>query len=400
VIKEFIADEIVTSSSSRQGKLIRYRPGRLRVSNSTGKILSLESFSKSKTSLVARSKKRLRCIIPGLIDPHTHLVFGGARSDEWSQRLEGTSYQDIAAKGGGIKRSVRSTRELSETELLASSKKRLEAFGRFGVTSLEIKSGYGLNLETELKLLKCIKELKRHTQLSIFSTFMGAHALPPEFDSSESYVEHLIKVILPRIRHLADFQDVFVERGYFGVKESIRLLKAGRELGLIPRVHAHEFGRTGGVLVAARVRAASADHLQYINDDDIRRLKKAQVVPVILPGTSFFLGAKKFSPAKKLWKAGLPVAIASDFNPGTNPSYNFPLFGTFAAVFAGLSLDQILVAQTWHAAQALQRSDCGRLAKGMRADFVSLDADRYEDMYYHYGCSLVRDVFVAGKKIF
>ena len=398
MIKEFIADEIVTSSSSRQGELIRYRPGCLRVSKSTGKILSVGPLSKSKTSLTS-SKKRFRCIIPGLVDPHTHLVFAGSRSDEWSQRLEGKSYQEIAAEGGGIKRSVRSTRELSVNKLLAIAKKRLNAFARFGVTSVEIKSGYGLNLQTELKLLQCIKDLKRQTSLSIFSSFMGAHALPPEFDSTESYVEHLIKVILPRVKNLADFQDVFVERGYFGVIESIRLLKAGKRLGLIPRVHAHEFGRTGGVQVAASVGAASADHLQYMNDEDVARLKRAKVVPVILPGTSFFLGAKKFSPAKKMWKAGLPVAIASDFNPGTNPSYNLPLFGSFAAIFAGLSLDQVLIAQTWHAAQALRRTDRGRLAKGLRADFVSLDADRFEDMYYYYGCSLVRDVYVAGKKI-
>lgn len=392
---EIIADEI--ASASPQGRFFRMGPARVVVHN--GQIKSVSSVSRSKLSSRSRKVVRERVLIPGLIDCHTHLVFAGDRADEWNRRLKGETYESIAESGGGIRKTVLATRNASSSELLNLAKSRLRESMALGVTTMEIKSGYGLDLESELKILDVIARLKKETPVSIFATFMGAHALPREFSNTESYIRYLIERILPKIKGKADFQDVFCERGYFSEQESIRLLNAGKKFGLKPKVHAHEFERSGGVNVAAKTRAVSADHLMVVSDSDIGKLKKSGTVPVILPGTSFFLGAKKFAPALKMWRAKLPVAIASDFNPGTNPSFNLPLCGTLAAIHQGLSLDQILTAQTLHAAFALGLRDRGSIAKGLRADLVGLDAASFEEIYYSYGSSQVNSVYLAGKKV-
>lgn len=392
----FYADQIVSSNAKRG--LVRYEPGYLKVGKS-GKILDVGRLSRSKLASSSKSIIREKCIIPGLIDSHTHLVYGGVRAGEWNRRLKGESYEAIAREGGGIQTTVRETRRASKAELLKLAKARLKKILRFGVTSLEVKTGYGLDFDSEKKCLEVIQALKQQSKISIYSTFLAAHALAPEFSKTSKYVDHIIESMLPAIQGLADFQDVFVERGFFGVEESVRLLEAGAKLGLRPKVHAHEFGRTGGVEVARRCRAVSADHLQHMNDEDLRALKSSKTVPVVLPGTSFFLGGDEYAPARKIWDAGLPLAIASDYNPGTNPSHNFPLCGSIAALKEGLSLDEILIAQTDHAARALGLTDRGLLQKGKRADFVCLDARGFEEMYYYYGDSLAKGVYVAGKKV-
>jgi len=362
----------------------------------TGRILAIGKTSLQKFK---NKKKVYGCILPGLIDPHTHLVFAGQRAGEWAKRLAGVTYQDIARKGGGIQTTVRATRVASEVELFRIAKKRVERFLAQGVTTLEAKTGYGLDQESELKTLRVMKSLNQRTPLQIVSTFLGAHAPAPEFKTTSAFVDHLISDVLPKVKGLAEFQDVFVEEGYFGKKEAIRLLLAGKAFGLKPKVHAHEFGRTGGVEVAVKVGAISADHLQYMSEGDISQMKKAGVIPVILPCTSFFLGGAKYAPARKMWDAGLPVAIASDFNPGTNPSWNLPLCGSMAAMKEGLNLDEVLIAQTKHAAWAIGRKDRGVLSTGMKADFIALDAKNFEEMYYHYGTQLVEAVFIDAKKI-
>lgn len=373
------------------------RPGFLKI-NSAGRILEVGRLSESKLKIRSKDILREKVIIPGLVDAHTHLVFAGDRSAEWGQRLQGTTYQEIAKRGGGILRTLHATRAATEAQLFELAKSRLKIFLSHGVTTLEAKSGYGLSLSSEIKILKVIQRLKRQSAQRIFSTFMGAHAVPNGFKSS-TYIDYLISDLLPIAAKLADFQDVFCEDGYFNEKESIRLLQAGRKLGLIPRVHAHEFGRSGGVRVATKVKALSADHLMAMNEGDMKALKKAKVTPVLLPGTSFFLGAKRFAPAKKMWAMGLKPAIATDFNPGTNPTMNMPLCGTLAAIHYGLSLDQVLTAQTLHGAYSLGRSDFGSLEKGQWADFVSLDAKHFEELYYSYGNSLVKSVVICGKKV-
>ncbi len=393
---DFLADEI--ASPSRRGSFFRFRPGCVRISPA-GKILSVESFSRSRLRYHSKKIKRMKSVIPGLIDAHTHLVFAGNRAKEWGLRLQGISYQEIARRGGGIQETVRATRMAPEDTLVRLSMKRLKTFLSFGVTTLETKSGYGLDLASELKILSVISKLKRLSPVQIFSTFMGAHACPKNFESNSEYISYLIRKVLPRVSKLANFQDVFCEKGYFSEEESIRLLNAGKKWGLKPKVHAHEFGRTGGVEAACRVRAVSADHLMILNHRDIQKLKSHRVIPVILPGTSFFLGARYFAPARKLWDAGLSVAIASDFNPGTNPTLNLPLCGTLAAVHQGLNLEEVLTAQTYHAALALGLKDRGCLEAGMRADFVELDAESFEEMYYSYGTSRLGSVYICGKKV-
>ncbi len=315
-------------------------------------------------------------------------------------RLEGMSYQEIAHRGGGIQSTVQATRKSPPKELFLLAQERIQKAITFGLTSIEVKSGYGLDLENELKILRLIKKLKEVSKIQIFSSFLGAHALSRKFKTSDQYVDWIIENVLPSLNGLADFQDVFVERNYFGVNESIRLLKAGERFGLKPKVHAHEFGRTGGVKVASSVGAISADHLQYMSAGDIGVLKRKGIIPVVLPGTSFFLGAKKFAPARKMLDRGLRVAIASDFNPGTNPSFNPALMGTLAAVHYGLTLREVLTAQTYHAALALDLRDRGVLAPGFKADFVCLSVPHFEMMYYYYGQSFVESVFIDGKKIF
>lgn len=395
---EVWADEIATPIS--RGGFVRIKPGKLLIS-SAGLIQEVSCLPTS--ALKNRSKKiqREKTIIPGFVDCHTHLVFAGNRADEWNERLKGATYQAIAAKGGGIQSTVRKTRAAKAEDLYKGALERLRQMLRMGTTTVEIKTGYGLSLESELKLLHVIQKLKRKSPQTVLTTFMPAHAKAPEFDSTAEYVDHLISKTLPKVkRGLADFQDVFCEQGYFDEKESLRLLKAGKKIGLMPKVHAHEFGRTGGVKVAAEVGAVSADHLMYMNENDMALLKKFKVVPVVLPGTCFFLGAKKFSPAREMWDRGLPVAIGSDFNPGTNPSFNLPLCGTMAAIHQNLNLDEVLTAQTWHSALALGLKDRGCLEAGMRADFLVLDAQSFEEIYYSYGETNVSSVYIRGKKTY
>ncbi|MDB5036572.1 MAG: imidazolonepropionase, partial [Bacteriovoracaceae bacterium] len=241
--------------------------------------------------------------------------------------------------------------------------------------------------------------LRKRTPQSLVSTFMGAHARPKEFNSNADYLLYLEKKILPQVEGLASFQDIFCEKGYFTEAETVSLLKAGKKFGLLPKVHAHEFGRTGGVRAAVKVNAISADHLMSLDESDIQLLAQSKVIPVLLPGSSFFLGAKSFAPARRMWDAGLKVAIASDFNPGTNPSQNFPLFGTMAAIFQGLSLEEVLCAQTLHGALALNLHDRGTLEPGMRADFIAWDYEHFEEIYYSYGSSRVISVYLGGKKV-
>lgn len=394
---EIFADRLETPSFRQRGKIHSWDRVRLSFDPQTKKIKSIERVSQKKLASVP-ARRRAKLILPGFVDPHTHLVFAGDRAKEWKWRLSGMSYQEIAKKGGGIRTTMKASRKASEAELLKSAQQRLKHFLAQGVTTLEIKSGYGLDFSSELKILRVIQKLKSASPVQIFSTFMGAHALPPEFANVDQYIEYLCHSVLPEVSELADFQDVFVEKGYFSARQALKILKVGKGYGLQPRVHAHEFGRTGGVKVACQVKALSADHLQYLSAQDIRALKKAKVVPVILPGTSFFLGAKRFAPARALWDAGLPVAIASDFNPGTNPGMALIYGGTLAAIHQKLTLEEVFTAQTWHAAQALGRRDRGLLRPGMRADFILCDCLGFENLYYHYGLNQVERVFIGGKE--
>jgi len=388
--KELYADEIV--GPTREG-FKRWSSARITFNQ---RILKIEKISSSLLARAPRSR-RVKTLIPGLVDPHTHMVFAGDRSREWEARLRGETYQSIAKKGGGIAVTVTSTKKETPQNLEKIAVSRIQEWFNYGCTSLEMKSGYGLDLASELKTLKVIQSLKKKLPLQIFSTFMGAHKIP-KGQSESDYIDCIVEEMLPQVAPLADFQDIFCEQGYFGEATGERLLDAGLRLGLKAKVHAHEFGRTGGVNLAVRKKAVSADHLQYLNRADILKLKKAKVVPVVLSGTSFFLGAKKFAPAREMLDAGLPVALASDFNPGTNPGMNLPLVGTLAAIHQKLSLEEALTGQTRNAAKALGLEDRGAFEPGYRADFAVLDAQGFETIYYHYGKSWVERVFIGGQE--
>ncbi len=392
---QIFADEIASPQAG--GGFLRLSPGVMRVSGD--RIVSVARGVRSDVSRLSSQSIRLKAITPALIDCHTHLIFAGDRSQEWGERLAGKSYQQIAGEGGGIAKTVSQTRKASPATLKDLALKRLKTMLNFGVGTVEIKSGYGLDLDSELKILKLIKDLKKICPQTLMATFMGAHAIPQEFKNEHDYVNHLMDEVLPRIKGLANFQDVFCEKGYFSAKESIRLLRAGTKYGLKPKVHAHEFGRTGGVKAAVETHAVSADHLMVTNAEDLKLLKRAHVIPVILPGTSFFLGAKKFANAKAMKAMGLRIAIASDFNPGTNPSLNLPLAGTLAAIHQGLDLQTVLTGQTHHAALALGLKDRGCLQKGYRADFIEVDGSQFEEIYYSYGSPRIRSVYLGGKKV-
>lgn len=392
-LQTFYADELV--SPRLRGSL--HRQYAVKISVKDGEILDIEKISRASLASISKKSIRLKTVIPGLVDCHTHLVFGGDRSAEWNLRLSGMSYQDIAKAGGGIKSTMKATRSLAAQDLFSQARLRMLEALRFGVTTLEVKTGYGLNLESELKLLDVITRLKKSGPQSVLTTFMAAHALPPEFETYHSYAEWIVRALLPRVQGRAEFQDVFCEKGYFSEEDSVYLLEAGKKYGLRPKVHAHEFGRTGGVRAAVRTKAISADHLMHLSRHDISALKRASVVPVLLPGTTFFLREKHYAPARALIDAGVPVALGSDFNPGTCPTLNFPLIGSFAAVHMKMTLDEVLWSQTVGSSMALGLRDRGRLERGMRADFIELDSAGFESLYYHFGSPPISRVVIGGR---
>jgi imidazolonepropionase len=344
-----------------------------------------------------------RVIVPGFVDSHTHLVFAGSREDEFEQRLRGLSYQAIAAQGGGINATVRRVRDASKDELKAMARRRLDRLLSFGITTVEVKSGYGLSLADEIKCLEVIAELNAEGPLELVPTFLGAHAVPPEFRSDrEGYLRLLTEEMLPEVarRKLAEFCDVFCEAGVFSLAESERILQRAAELGLRLKLHADELTPLGGAELAARVGAVSADHLLCISDAGIEALAEAGTVATLLPGTAFFLGVE-YAPARRLIDHGVTVALASDCNPGTCPTENLPLVGTMACVQMGMLPAEALTALTLNAAAAVGRADrLGSLEVGKQADLVILDVPDYRHLFYHFGVSHVWRVIKRGRVVY
>jgi imidazolonepropionase len=344
-----------------------------------------------------------KCVIPGLVDSHTHLIFAGSRDDEFEQRLSGATYQQIAAQGGGINATVRRVRAASKDELKLLARRRLDRLLSFGVTTAEVKSGYGLNVADEIKCLDAIAELNAEGPLELVPTFLGAHALPPEFrEDREGYLRLLTQEMLPEVarRRLAEFCDVFCETGVFSLAESERVLLRARELGLRLKLHADELTPLGGAELAARLGAVSADHLLCISDAGIEALAASGTVATLLPGTAFFLGVES-APARRLIERGVRVALASDCNPGTCPTENLPLVGTMACTQMGMLPAEALAALTINAAAAVGRADrLGSLEVGKQADLVILDVPDYRQMFYHFGVSHVWRVIKRGRVVY
>jgi imidazolonepropionase len=344
-----------------------------------------------------------KIVLPGFVDSHTHLLFAGSREDEFEQRLQGLSYQEITARGGGIASTVRHVRRASRDELKSLARPRLERFLRFGVTTVEVKSGYGLTPADERKCLEVIADLNAEGPLELVPTFLGAHAVPPEFAHDRSgYLRLLCDDMLPEVARcrLAEFCDVFCETGVFSLEESERLLSRANELGLQLKLHADELTPLGGAELAARLGAVSADHLLCITDAGIDALAASGTVATLLPGTAFFLGLE-YAPARRLIERGAVVSLASDCNPGTCPTENLPLVGSMACTQMGMLPGEVLTALTLHAAAALGRADrIGSLAPGKQADLVVFSVPDYRHLFYHFGVSHVWRVFKRGRVVF
>jgi imidazolonepropionase len=344
-----------------------------------------------------------KVVLPGFVDSHTHLIFAGSREDEFEQRLQGLSYQEISARGGGIASTVRQVRRASRDELKALARPRLERFLRFGVTTVEVKSGYGLTPADELKCLGAIADLNEEGPCELVPTFLGAHAVPPEFrDDRAGYLRLLCDDMLPEVvrSRLAEFCDVFCETGVFDLEESERILTRAKALGMRLKVHADELTPLGGAELAVRLGAASADHLLCVSEAGIDALAASGTVATLLPGTAFFLGLP-YAPARRLIARGAAVALASDCNPGTCPTENLPLVGAMACTQMGMLPGEALTSLTLNAAAALGRSGrLGSLAVGKQADLVVCAVPDYRHLFYHFGVSHVWRVYKRGRVVF
>jgi imidazolonepropionase len=314
-----------------------------------------------------------RTILPAWVDSHTHLVFATSREQEFVDRINGLSYEEIAARGGGILNSARRLNDMSEEELYDVSQERLLEVMAHGTGAIEIKSGYGLSLYSEMKMLRVIRRLKENNPIPIKASFLAAHAYPPEFKNDhEGYLRLIIEEMLPQIADegLADYMDVFCEKGFFSVEETARLLEAGSKFGLKPKIHANQLHYSGGVQVGVSHEAISVDHLECIGDEEINALKNSDTIPTLLPGAAFFLGIQ-YQPARKLIDAGLPVCLATDYNPGSCPSGNVPLLLTIACTQLKMTPEEAINAVTLNGAAALELSDeLGSIAVGKKANLI------------------------------
>ena len=339
--------------------------------------------------------------LPGFVDPHTHLPFAGTRQDEFGLKLQGVSYQEIASRGGGIRGTVRQTRAISLPDLVAVCRKRLDQMLLCGTTTLEAKSGYGLDLETELKQLQALQQLAGLHPLTVIPTFMGAHEIPDDFQGrNREYLDHLLQDILPQVqkKQLAGFVDIFCEDGYFSYGEAEYYLRQAAAMGFKIKLHADEFTSNGAAELAARLNAVSAEHLVAISDEEIVKIAASQTACVLLPGVSFFLRLGHYAPAQKILAAQGIVALGTDFNPGSS-MISSQLFIFHLAVFQmGLTIEQAMNAVTINAAYAIDRQhQVGSLAVGKKLDLLLLDIPDYKYLAYHLGINPVRTVLKAGK---
>lgn len=343
-------------------------------------------------------------VLPGLIDCHTHLIHAGSRAHEFRMRAVGKTYQEIAKDGGGILSTVRATRDASEDALLMSAKDRADEMLARGITTVEIKSGYGLDIKCEEKILKVARMLSEHHPIDVVPTFLGAHVVPPEFrDKRNEYVDLVANEMLPRFggAGLCRFCDVFVEEGAFTKDEARRIAKAADSLGIRIRMHIDQFGDGGGGLLAAELKAISADHCDYVSDEGMQAMAKAGVVAVLLPAAVMFAKSGRYAPGRRLIDNGVCVAVSTDFNPGTSPTTDLLLCATLAVVQMGLTIDEALMAITRNAARTLGLEDeIGSIEVGKCANLVSFAVPHEDDLLYRFGTNFAKVVIKNGKIVF
>jgi imidazolonepropionase len=343
-----------------------------------------------------------KTVTPGLVDPHTHFVYAGSRESEFAMRLSGATYMEIMNAGGGIHATTKATREASKETLYEESKRRLDQFLLHGVTTVEAKSGYGLSLEHEVKQLTVAKQLDETHPVDVVSTFMGAHAVPAEWkDNPDGFVRVIVEEMIPKVSELglAEFNDVFCERGVFTPEQARTILEAGKAYGLMPKIHADEIEPYGGAELAAEVGAVSADHLLRASDEGIRRMAEKGVIAVLLPGTAFFLMTKSAN-ARKIIDAGVAVALSTDCNPGSSPTVSLPLIMNLGCLQMGMTPAEALAAVTINAAHAINRGhEIGSIEVGKKADLVLFDVPNYMQLIYHYGMNHTDTVVKNGRVV-
>jgi len=333
-----------------------------------------------------------KVVVPGFVDSHTHTMFAGHRAQEFVLRSRGATYQEIGEAGGGILNTIRHVRTASKKELKRQTARYLAEMMKHGTTTVEMKSGYGLDMDSEVKMIEAIHEMEKEEMMSVVPTFMGAHAVPPEYAGRTSaYVDLLVNEIIPYVgkRKLAMFCDVFCERGYFGIDDAERILNRGKDAGMLPKIHAEELYPMGGAELAGRVGAVSADHLEHITESGMEALKTSGVVATVLPGVSFFLN-HGYAPARRMIDNGVAVAIASDFNPGSCMSFSMPMMMTIACAQMRISPAEALTAATLNGAAALNMSSSvGSIETGKKADLLIADIPDYTFLAYHFGTNHV-----------
>jgi imidazolonepropionase len=375
-------------------KLEIIKDGALLVSD--GVIAAVDARAKVEALPEARDAQRLelggRIALPGFVDSHTHLIHAASRAEEYELKIQGASYEEIARKGGGILNSVKKLRAATSAALKQRACDALKQFAAHGTTTVEAKSGYGIDVASELKILRLHKELSAEGPLEIVSTFLGAHVVPAEFRSkpggTEKYISLLLEQLLPEVvnSQLAEFCDVFCDRGAFSREQSKRILAEGKRHGLAPRLHAEQLSRTGAAQLAVELQAASCDHLEQVNQSDIRALAKSDTVATLLPGCDFHLGLGKYAPARKLIEAGAIVALATDYNPGTSPTMSMPMILSLACNELRMTPAEAIAAATINGAYALRREkSIGSLEVGKLADLAVFDVADYREIPYYFG---------------
>lgn len=344
-----------------------------------------------------------RLLTPGLIDSHTHPAFAATRELEFEMRSQGKTYQEIAAAGGGIRNSVRKLRDISESDLADLVERRLNLMLQHGTTTAECKSGYGLSTEAELKSLGAIKTASARSKLHTYSTLLGAHEVPDEYrDDRNAYIDLIIQEMIPNVaaKGLADYCDVFCEEGVYTIEETEKILLAAREHGMQLKFHADEFVSSGGAELAVRLGALSADHLMAISDKGIAAMTGSRTVATLLPGTTFFLGTNTWAPARKLLDAGVTVALATDFNPGSNMSLSMPFVMTLAVIYLRMTPLEAIQAATFGAARSMGIEEtAGTISAGFQADAALWEADNYRQLPYFYGSNRLSHLIVGGQQI-
>ncbi len=390
------------------GKLVTYNPSSGKVEESTKQEIFISDDRIAKIGNDVGDAENVvnagnGLVTPGFVDSHTHPVFAEVRSEEFALRAEGKSYQEIAADGGGILSTVRGVCDASEDELVEKVFTRLEKFLALGTTTLEAKSGYGLSVKDELKSLRALKRASQRSEVDVVPTFLGAHDFPAEYrDRRDEYVSLICEEMIQAVtaENLAEYCDVFCEKGWFDLEQSRRIFETAADHGLQPRLHADEFEDSGAASLAAELGAASADHLMHVSDEGLAKMKEAGVVATLLPGTTFFLGKSKYAPARKILDSGITVALATDYNPGSSFIQSMPLIMSLACLHLDMTVEEVFTAATFGGASALQRQDTvGSIEVGKQADLVIWDEQELSEIAYRVGESRVQLIIKSGNLV-